>query len=194
MNRSPCHHGVMKTWVVRFGSLYVFNVAVLFLIGALIPRVYVGWSALWGAVILTAATIFVKPAITKFLKNAASGSNKSMSSGAQKAIEYGIVFVVALLVWILVRALSGIFAWNFFTGIIVPPLLLMVAWFVYDMIDDRIEKVAGNLYDKAEAAIGDKNAPAAPTTPAPESSATRAARDELKDGLTPEQRKLMEDL
>ncbi len=181
---------------MRFGSLYVFNVVVLFLIGALIPRVYVGWSALWGAVILTAATIFVKPAVTKLLKNVTDGASKgkSLSTGVQKAIEYGIVFVVALLVWILVRAFSGIWTWDFFTGIILPPLILLVAWFVYDMIDDRIEKVAGDLYDKAETAINDNNAKSTPTTPAPESPETRAARDELKDGLTPEQRRMMDNL
>lgn len=185
----------MKTWVVRFGSLYVFNVAVLFLIGAIIPRVYVGWSALWGAVILTAATIFVKPAVTKFLQNAAAESRKTANSGMQKVIEYGIVFVVALVVWILVRLFSGIYTWDFFTGILLPPLLLLVAWFIYDMIDDRIEKVAGDLYDKAENAINDNNnAKAQPTAPAPESPETRAARDELKDGLTPEQRRMMDDL
>ncbi|MBV0894232.1 hypothetical protein [Microbacterium sp. NC79] len=184
----------MKTWVVRFGSLYVFNVVVLWLIGALIPRVYVGWSALWGAVILTAATIFVKPAVTKFLKNATSNSSKSMSAGVQKAIEYGIVFVVALVVWILVRIFSGVYTWDFFTGILLPPVVLLAAWFIYDMIDDRIEKVAGDLYDKAESAVNEKNAGAQPASPSPESPATRAARDELKDGLTPEQRRMMEDL
>lgn len=184
----------MKTWVVRFGSLYVFNVVVLWLIGVILPRVYVGWSALWGAVILTAATIFVKPAVTKFLKNAASNSTKSMSTGAQKAIEYGIVFVVALVVWILVRIFSGVYTWDFFTGILLPPVILLAAWFLYDMIDDRIEKVAGDLYDKAESAVNEKNAGAQPASPSPESPATRHARDELKDGLTPEQRRMMEDL
>lgn len=185
----------MKTWIVRFASLFVFNVAVLLLIGVIIPPVYVGFgSALWGGVILTAATIWVKPVMTKFLQNAAAKSGGSRNRAMQKVIEYGIVFVVALVAWILVRALSGVATWGFFEGYVLPPLLLLVAWFVYDMIDDRIEKVAGNLYDKAQTAINDNDDKAQPAPPAPESPATRAAREELKDGLTPEQRRMMDDL
>ena len=52
----------MKTWVVRFLSLLVFNIVVLLVIGWLTPA-RVGFSAFWGGVILTAATIWVKPAV-----------------------------------------------------------------------------------------------------------------------------------
>ena len=44
----------MKTWVVRFLSLLVFNIVVLLVIGWLTPA-RVGFSAFWGGVILTAA-------------------------------------------------------------------------------------------------------------------------------------------
>ena len=39
----------MKAWVVRFVSLYVFNVVVLLLIGLLTPA-HVGWAAIWASV------------------------------------------------------------------------------------------------------------------------------------------------
>ena len=67
-----CHAGHMKTWIVRFVSLYVFNVLVLLLIGLILPTVAVGWSALWGSVILTAATIWVKPAIGGWFRSLAA--------------------------------------------------------------------------------------------------------------------------
>ena len=47
------HSVHMKKWIVRFGSLLVFNVAVLLVIGWLTPA-KVGWSAIWAGVVLTA--------------------------------------------------------------------------------------------------------------------------------------------
>lgn len=47
--------GGMKTWIVRFVSLYVFNVVVLLVIGLLTPA-HVGWAVLWSA-ILTRRTL-----------------------------------------------------------------------------------------------------------------------------------------
>ena len=38
----------MKTWIVRFVSLYVFNVVVLLVIGLLTPA-HVGWAAIWAS-------------------------------------------------------------------------------------------------------------------------------------------------
>jgi len=61
----------MRKWIVRFVSLYVFDVVVLLLMG-LLPGVRVGWAALWGAVILTAATIWLKPLITRMFRGMAA--------------------------------------------------------------------------------------------------------------------------
>lgn len=188
----------MKTWIVRIASLYVFNVAVLFLIGAILPKVHVGWSALWGAAILTAATIWVKPFVAGLLKNAAARTSTEFRRGKEKLIEYAAVFIVAFVVWVLVLMLSRVNASGFFLGFLLPPLLLLVAWFVYDMIDDRIEKVASDVYDRAETALG-RDKPSATTSSAQTSTpadprATREGRDELKDGLTADQRKMMDEL
>ena len=42
----------MRAWLIRFVTLYVFDVAVLLLIGLIMPQVSVGWSVLWAAVVL----------------------------------------------------------------------------------------------------------------------------------------------
>ena len=47
----------MKKAIVRFGSLYVFNVVVLLLIGLLLRGVSVGWHAFWAAIILIIARV-----------------------------------------------------------------------------------------------------------------------------------------
>lgn len=171
----------MKNIVVRFASLYVFNVVVLLVIGWLTPA-RVGWHALWASVILTVVTLLIKPLLTRVAD--------SLSRGAAKAMQYVAVFVVEFVIWLLTVWFSGITAGNVF-GWLLPPVLLLIAWVVYDQVDDAIGRKAGELYDAASTRLsGGQPAPA----PAPESSATRAGRDELKDGLTPEQRRMLDDL
>ncbi|MGV9194929.1 hypothetical protein ACQ143_11355 [Microbacterium sp. MC2] len=185
----------MKTWIVRTVSLYVFNVVVLLLIGLLLPTVRVGWAALWAALVLTLATIWLKPLITKLFTGSAAKSAGSRTKAGEKLVQYGIVFVVELIVWIVVVLLSGVDVRGFFWGWVLPPLLLLLAWVVYDQIDDRVEARAGDLYDRATGRRVDAGSGTAGSVPpAPESPAARAGRDELKDGLTPEQRKMLDDL
>lgn len=181
----------MKSWIVRFASLYVFNVLVLLLIGFLLPSVRVGWAALWGAVVLTAATIWLKPLVTRFFTRSAAKSAGQRTRAGEKLVQYGIVFVVELIVWALVVLASSVAVGGFFWGWLVPPLLLLVAWIIYDVVDDRIEARAGNLYDRATSGIRGSRAAAAPTPPSREEA---IGRDELRDGLTPEQRRMLDDL
>ncbi len=189
----------MKAWIVRFVSLYVFNVVVLLLIGLLLPTVRVGWAALWAALVLTLATIWLKPFITKLFTGSAAKSAGDRTRAGEKLVQYGIVFVVELIVWIVVVLLSGVDVRGFFWGWVLPPLFLLIAWVIYDRIDDTVEARAGALYDRAtggrvDAGATTGSASAAPAPDGPDSPAARAGRDELKDGLTPEQRKMLDDL
>lgn len=139
----------MKAWVVRFVSLYVFNVLVLLLIGALLPQVRVGWAALWASVILTAATIWLKPFVATLFRGAARRSASQRTALGEKLVQYGIVFLVELIVWVLVVVFSGVDVAGWFWGYVIPPILLLLAWVVYDIVDDRIERGTGDLYDRA---------------------------------------------
>lgn len=180
----------MKSWIVRFASLYVFNVLVLLGIGLLLPSVRVGWAALWAAVVLTAATIWLKPLITKLFTGSAAKSAGQRTRAGQKFVQYGIVFVVELIVWALVVFFSGVSVSGVFWGWLVPPLLLLLAWIVYDLVDDTVEARAGRLYDRANAGIRGSRS-TAPTAPSREEA---IGREELRDGLTPEQRRMLDDL
>lgn len=183
----------MKTWVVRFASLYVFNLVVLLLLGILLPSVSVGWAALWASVILTAATIWLKPLISKMFTGAARKSAGSRTGLAEKIVQYGIVFIVELLVWILVVVFSGVKVGGWFWGWVIPPVLLVIAWIIYDVVDDRIQRTTGDLYDKANAGIRGSRGSAA-VSPAAPTAASREGAAELQDGLTAEQRKMLDDL
>ena len=179
----------MKKWVVRFGTLYVFNLAVLLLIDLLVAGVRVGWGVLWASVILTAAVIWVKPLIEKWFTGMAAKSADQRTKAGETLVRIGLVFVVELIVWIIVVALSGVQVHNWFFGYLLPPIFLLIAWAIYAAIDDRLEAKAGSLYDRAS---GGKSTDAAPPPiPSPE---TRAAQEELHDGLTAEQRRMLDEL
>jgi len=171
---------------VRFASLYVFNVVLLLVVGWLTPA-RVGWNALWAAVILTLATLFLKPLLTKMAA--------SLSSSGTKLVQYLAVFVVEFIIWLLTVWLSGVRAGNVW-GWILPPLILLIGWVVYDQIDDALTRKAGELYDAAGARIsGARSGSATSAEPSATSSpATAAGREELKDGLTPEQRRMLDEL
>lgn len=180
----------MKAWVVRFVSLYVFNVVVLLLIGWLLPGVRVGWAALWAGIILTAATIWLKPVVARWFSGMAAKSSSQRTKAGEKLVQLGLVFVVEFVVWLLVVLFSGVAVTGWFWGWILPPVALLIAWAIYDAVDDRIEARAGALYDRATGGRQTTDA-AAPAISSPEA---RAAQDELRDGLTAEQRRMLDEL
>lgn len=182
----------MKNGIVRFASLYVFNVAVLLLIGLLLPNVRVGWNALWASIILTLAALFVKPALAAVFRRSAAKSAASRTSAGEKVVQYALVYVVELIVWVLTVWLSGVSVSGFFWGYVLPPLGLLIGWVIYDQIDDRLHTKASQVYDAVQSRVQGSPRGSAPAASAPESPETSAARAELKDGLTPEQRRMLD--
>lgn len=185
----------MKKWIVRFVSLLVFNVAVLLIIGFLTPA-KVGWSALWAGIVLTAIVLWVKPAVQKWFRSMAAKSADQRTKAGEKVIEALLAFVVALLVWLVTVWLSGVSIgggfFGAFWGYVLPPVILLIGWAVYDAIDDKVEAHAGALYDRASGgrAATASSAPA-PGIPSPEAA---PGRRELQDGLTDEQRRMLDEL
>lgn len=182
----------MKAWLVRFVSLYVFNVVVLLLVGWLLPGVRVGWAAFWASLILTAATIWLKPLIAKAFRGMAARSAGQRTRLGEKLVQFGLVFIVELVVWILVVVLSRVNVTGWFWGWLLPPIALLIAWAIYDAVDDKVEARTGALYDRATGgrkATTDAAAPAVSTSPD-----TVAGRREVKDGLTDEQRRMLDEL
>ena len=173
----------MKTWIVRFVSLYVFDVVVLLAIGALVPGVRVGWSALWAGAVLAAATIWLKPAIHRGFRSMAARSASQRTWLGEKLIQYLVVLAVAAIIWVLLVVFTGVNVRGFVFGWFVPPIFLLIAWAIYDLVDDRIEARTGALYDRA---TGGRRQGAVPPA--------AAAREHVDDGLTPEQRRMFDDL
>ena len=181
----------MKKWIVRFVSLLVFNVVVLLLIGFLTPA-RVGWAALWAGIIMTLLVIWVKPLIAKWFASMAAKSAGQRTKAGEKVVEFLLALAIAFIVWILTVILTGVIISGWFWGYILPPVILLIGWAIYDAIDDRVETHAGAIYDRATGA--DRAAEGADAAPAVPSPQARSAQRELKDGLTDEQRRMLDEL
>lgn len=183
----------MNKWLVRAASLYVFNVVVLLLIGLLMSSVAVGWNALWAAVILTLATLALKPALLKLFRGAAAKSASARTKVGEKLVQYALVFLVELIVWVLTVILSGVNVSGWFWGYLLPPVYLLIAWVVYDLVDDRMEAktgaVIGSVTTKMKGGSPGRSADAAASGSSP-----RPRADDAVDGLTPEQRRMLDEL
>ena len=180
----------MKKWLVRAVSLYVFNVAALLLIGLIMRSVQVGWHALWAAVVLTLATLALKPALLKVFRQSAAKSASARTKVGEKLVQYVLVFVVELIVWVLTVIFSGVGVHGWFWGYVLPPVYLLIAWVIYDQIDDRIEAKTGAVIGS----VRSKMTGATASDSMPPSPAASAGRAELNDGLTPEQRRMLDNL
>ncbi|WEG08031.1 hypothetical protein PU630_12380 [Microbacterium horticulturae] len=177
----------MKKWIVRFVTLLVFNIVVLLIIGLLTPA-RVGWSALWAGIIMTVLVIWVKPLVSKWFRSMAAKSASERTRLGEKLVQALLAVAVAFVVWMGTVLFSGVSVAGWVWGWIIPPVILLIGWAVYDAIDGRVEAHAGALYDRATGGPAVDAAPAAP------SEAQKLGRRELDDGLTDEQRKLFDDL
>jgi hypothetical protein len=194
----------MKAWLVRFVCLYAFNVVVLLLLDWFTPGVRVGFAVFWAALILTAATIWLKPLIHRLFQSLAAKSAAQRTKVGEKVVQYLLVLAVAAVIWILLVVFTGVNVGGFFFlwGWIVPPIALTIAWAVYDLVDDRVEARAGALLDRATTRGGDADAASSATPPPIPPAAGRApsgypggeAPPRRDDGLTDEQRRMLDEL
>ena len=147
-----CESERMKNGTVRFAALYVFDVIVLLLIGWLSPGVSVGVNALWASVILTLAALFLKPLLTRVFRGMVAKSAADRTKAGEKVVQYVLVYLVELVIWVAVVWFSGVRAYGFWSYVL-PPLLLLLGWVVYDLVDDRLRAKAGELYDVVQSKI-----------------------------------------
>ena len=193
----------MKKWVVRFASLLVFNILVLLVVGWLTPA-RVGWAAVWAGIVLTALVIWIKPLVEKWFRSMASKSSGQRTRAGEKLVEFFLAFAVAFLVWIATVVFTGVSIgggiFGAFWGWVLPPVILLIGWAIYGAIDDKVEGHAGTLYDRATGTktVTDAATSAPASTSArdtsPGAAAPAAGRRQRDDGLTDEQRRMLDEL
>lgn len=182
----------MKAWVVRFAALYVYNVAVLLVIDLLTPA-KVGFHVFWAAVVMVLAELLVKPFVLKMFAKSAAKSAAQRTRVAEGFVQGLIVLAVAAIIWVIVMLLSNVNAGgSWFGAWVLPPFLITIGWWIYSRVNKKFEAQASAIYDRA---MGPKPGDAAAKASAATTSVdTAAAHQELHDGLTPEQRKMLDEL
>ena len=163
-----------------------------------------GWAAVWAGIVLTALVIWIKPLVEKWFRSMASKSSAQRTKAGEKLVEFFLAFAVAFLVWIATVVFTGVSIgggiFGAFWGWVLPPVILLIGWAIYGAVDDKVEGHAGALYDRA---TGTKTVTADAATSAssagspraiPRAPATDAGRRELDDGLTDEQRRMLDEL
>ncbi|MFV0375515.1 hypothetical protein [Microbacterium sp.] len=178
----------MRKWVIRFASLYVFNAVVLLVIGWLTPA-RVGFAVFIAALVFTLIEMFLTPLIRKMFAGFAH-TDRPRSRVGEWFVQLLVALGVAACVWVLTLWLTPVRAGGWFWAYILPPIIIAIGWLVYAAVSDKIEAGAGSLYDRADAGLrGGSEQPAAPESPA-----AREGRAELSDGLTAEQRRMLDEL
>ncbi len=149
MSTQPTSASNARTWTIRLVSLYIFSYLAFLVMGLFSTAFRIGpLSALWAALIFTLATVFVKPIVESFARKTAEGLKAGQSSTAAKIIEYVAVYAVAVVIWIIISMLSSLSTHNFW-NLLTAPLFLLVAWVLYSILDDTIEKYVAKGYDAA---------------------------------------------
>ena len=176
----------MRDVLVRFVSLLVFNTAVLLLIGFFTPA-RVGFGALWAALVMTILVLFIKPLVTRWFQKAAARSRNERTSAGEYLVQTVLVLIVAWIVWVLTVLFSGVDTrGSWFWAFVLPPIFIAIGWFVYSKIADRVHAKAGEIYDRIDSSATARAGRGAP--------ADIDADGEAGDGLTPEQRRMLDEL
>lgn len=181
----------MRKWIIRFASLYVFNAVVLLVIGWLTPA-RVGFAVFIAALVFTLIELFLTPLIRKMFAGFAD-TDQPRSRLGEWFVQLLVALGAAASVWVLTLWLTPVRAGGWFWSYVLPPIIIAIGWLIYAAVSDKIEAGAGSLYDRADAGLRGGSEPAAPPA-APESAATREGRAELSDGLTAEQRRMLDEL
>ncbi|WP_223693568.1 phage holin family protein [Leifsonia poae] len=141
----------MRKWVLLVGVAFVINLILLLVVVLLLPQVKGGIGVLWAAIVLTAATVLIKPALTTFLTNRGTRLQSRASWLRGKTLTYLVDLVVTFAVFWIAVVFSSVRItsfWGWFWG----TLILWAGFIVYDLFEDRIRKRAGDLYDRATGA------------------------------------------
>lgn len=134
----------MKSLAVRIAIALVFNAITLW-VASVLPGVRLGAGFLWAVVVFTAATLLVKPLILAMFHRRhaqrADGRKRVLSKAATMAA--GLLATLAILV--VTSIFSNGFTINGILGWIAATVVIWLASFIYDFVDDGLEAKANEL-------------------------------------------------
>ena len=134
----------MKSLAVRIAIALVFN-AITFWVASVLPGVRLGAGFLWAVVVFTAATLLVKPLILAFFhhRHVQRAERRTWLVTKVLTVLAGLLATFAILVVTSIFSngftINGIFGW------IAATVVIWLASFIYDFVDDGLEAKAHDL-------------------------------------------------
>lgn len=139
----------MKSLAVKIAIAFVFNAITLW-VASVLPGVRLGAGFLWAVVVFTAATLLVKPFVAGLLRR--RWDSRQPPDGQRrrtwlmvKVSTLGASLLATLVVLILTGLFSQGFAIRGLIGWISATIVIWLASFIYDFVDDGLEARAHQL-------------------------------------------------
>ena len=134
----------MKSLAVKIAIALVFNAITLW-VASVLPGVRLGAGFLWAVIVFTAATILVKPLILGLFRRRGQAPHR----GSGWLMTKGATVLAGLAATLAVLLLTGIFSHGFvinsFFGWVSATVVIWLASFIYDFVDDGLEARAHQL-------------------------------------------------
>ncbi|MFJ4027773.1 phage holin family protein [Paenarthrobacter sp. NPDC089989] len=134
----------MKSLAVKIAIALVFNAITLW-VASVLPGVRLGAGFLWAVIVFTAATLLVKPLVLALFRRRTQSSSRPRTWLVTK----GATVLAGLVATVLILLLTGIFSHGFLingpVGWISATVVIWLASFIYDFVDDGLEARAHQL-------------------------------------------------
>lgn len=134
----------MKSLAIRIAIALVFNAITLW-VASVLPGVRLGAGFLWAVVVFTAATLLVKPLILVLFhrRHAQQADRRTWILSKALTVVAGLLATFAILV--VTSLFSNGFTINGIIGWIAATVVIWLASFIYDFVDDGLEAKANEL-------------------------------------------------
>ncbi|MFJ5958511.1 hypothetical protein ACIQC5_21440 [Paenarthrobacter sp. NPDC092416] len=143
----------MKSLVIRIAIALVFNAITLW-VASVLPGVRLGAGFLWAVVVFTAATLLIKPLILAFFRRRRDAQADRRTWLVTKALTVAAGLLATLAILILTSIFSNGFAISGIVGWVAATVVIWLASFIYDFVDDGLESRAHQLLGGTTSAAG----------------------------------------
>lgn len=134
----------MKSLAIRIAIALVFNAITLW-VASVLPGVRLGAGFLWAVVVFTAATLLVKPLILAFFHRRHAKRPDRRTRLLTKVLTVAAGLLATLAILVLTSIFSNGFSINGFVGWVAATVVIWLASFIYDFVDDGLEARAHQL-------------------------------------------------
>jgi hypothetical protein len=143
----------MKKWLLLIGLAFLVNLVLLLVVILFLPQVKGGFGVLWAAIILTAGTLLVKPALSTFLTKKGTELQPRAAWLRGNTLIYLVEFITTFVIFLICVLLSSVQVTDIW-GWIFGTVILYSGTLTYHLFEGRIRAYASTAYDRAAGSLG----------------------------------------